>query len=277
MMSNETIGLKGASGLGDSIYGYPIAKYYASKYRKVYYMSDYPELFESIPNVEISPHKKLNYITSSDGIQPVDIRFTYCGRKYILGTSQFEDSLLSAKIRENVDLAIPWEVRNEELCDSIREAAHGRKICILAAPYEPFGREDKWGARLRIDHNSMAKIVYDRELNEKVFFVQTGNKFVLHNFDGAYNLICKTSAADLMDLVYISDVCLSQIGNMLPMAECQGKHNFIIFSESAMTCGEKFIEAIIPEKVVHYKKINKSVLDTDDRIAGEFNEFINTI
>jgi hypothetical protein len=276
-MSNNTIGLKGASGLGDSIYGYPIVKHYAEKHKTVYHMSNYPELYESIENAEIYPHQKVNYITTPDGQQPIDTRFTYCGKKYTPGTSQFRDSVTSAKIRKNLDLYIPWTIKNEELCAEIKARAKGKKICIFAAPYEPFGREDEWGKSMRINKDSMAKIVHDPELNEKVYFVQTGNKYVLHQFDNVYDMVNQTSVSDLMDLVSISDICLSQIGNMLPMAECRKKNNFIIFSEAARTCGEKFIEAITPDKTVHYKKLNTSVYDNDRKIAEKFNEVINTI
>jgi hypothetical protein len=262
--------LKGASGLGDTIIAYPIIKHYSKLYDTVHYMTDYPELYKSIGNVKCYPHQKINYIQDGDKKIGVDIRFTYCGRKYTPGSSQFEDSCISAGIKEKLDFNIDWPSKNEQY-------EKQRPICILAAPYEPFGREDEWGAILRINPKIMHAIV--DEYKDRVDFIQIGNRFVLHKINGVtYDMVNKTNVTELMDLVKMADVGLSQVGNLLPMCEALGVKTFTIFSEEALKCDNRFISSITPEKVVHYKDMNISVKDTEIKKAVEsFGKLINII
>jgi len=266
------IRLKGASGLGDTIYAWPIVKWYAQKYDTVHYMTDYPELYETLKNVICYKHLKTNDL----GGGPVDVRFTYCARKYTPGTSQFEDSVLSAKIHEKLKLKIDWTIKNTDLVNNIISRSDEKKICVLAYPYEPFGREDEWGSMLRINQEVM-QILIDR-FKDRVFFIGTGNRFVLHKTNNVdMDLHEKTSVSDMMDLISICNLGLSQIGNMLPMCESLGKKNFLIFANKAMVQTEnKFINAITPEKTVHYKHLNCSVHDemSHEVITNKFNDFI---
>ena len=272
------IGLKGASGLGDTIYAYPIVNYYAKKHKTVYYMTDYPEIYQSIPNVKCHPHQKLNYFTLKDGSkQPVDIRFTYTPRKYTPGTSQFTDSCISAGITKKIDLTIPWKIQNNPLVEKVKRLnKHKKKVCVLSAPYEPFGREDEWGKILRIDPVFMQNIV--DAYKDEVFFIQVGNKYTLKKIRGVdIDLVNKTTVSDLFDLVKICCFGLSQIGNLLPLCECLGKRNMIIFTRKAIESENRFIAAITPEKTVHYKKQNISVFDNDiEKGIIRFNGFINS-
>lgn len=265
------IRLKGASGLGDTIYAYPIVKYYAQRYDHVHYMTDYPELYKSIKNVTCYKHRKTNDM--GDGT--VDIRFTYCGMKYTPGTSQFQDSVLSARINEKLDLKIEWQIQNGRLTEDIKKRAENKKICILAEPYEPFGRLDCWGALLRIKPEVMQTIV--NTFRDKVYFIATGNRFVLHHTKHVqHDLVEKTTVSDLMDLLSICDFGLSQIGNLLPMCEALGKKNFLVFAKAAMVSENKFIKAITPEKTVHYKELNCSITDdmSEEIILNKFRSFI---
>lgn len=268
------IGLKGASGLGDTIIAWPIVKYYAKRFDIVNYMTDYPELYETIPNVRCYPHKKLNYMIDAAGRKhPVDIRFTYCPRKYTPGSNQFEDSCISAKVSESIKLEIDWIIQNDNLVEDILAASLGKKICILAAPYEPFGRDDDFGKLLRIKPDIMQAIV--DKYKDKVYFVQVGNNNVLHQIKGIMNIINKTTVSDLMDLVQVADFTLAQVGNMLPLSEALGTPSFTIFSSDGLKSENRFISSIKPEKVVTYPKINKSVIDGNITEAVEdFGKFI---
>ncbi len=269
------IGLKGASGLGDSIYGFPIIKHYAKKYDQVYCMSNYPELFSTLENVSVHKHVKLNYIKMHDGTkQPIDIRYTYTPRKYTAGTSQFTDALISAGIKEDIKLEIPWGLSASRLALDVWDKAKGKLVCVMAAPYEPFGRDDEWGKILRIQPTIMQDIV--NSFNDKVFFILVGNTYVLHDIKNVgIDLVGKTTVSELLDLVTPSDFGISQIGNLLPICEALNKRNFIIFNEKAMQCDNRFIAAITPEKTVHYKKLNKSIKDTDKNYLEAFDVFIN--
>ena len=270
------IALKGASGLGDSIYGVPIAEYYSRQYDVVHIMAGYPVLFDHLPKVKCYKHEKLNYIRNGDRKIPIGKRFTYCGRKYTAGTTQFEDSYLSIGIQEKLKLEIPWTIKNHKLIDDIKQKANGKKICYLQPPYEPFSRADQWGALLRIKPDIMQAIV--DEFNDEIFFVQSGSpKWTLHKIKNVQmDLVGKTNYVDGLDIVSMCDTGLSQIGNTLPMCECQNKKNFVIFSHAAMISENRFLASIIPEKVVHYKKLNCSVIDNEKirHILEKFEEHI---
>jgi len=276
----SSIAIKGASGLGDTIYLYPIAKHFSTLYDTVHLMSDYPELFESLPKVKCFPHKKLNYIPLGEGKkQPIDLRCTYGPRKHKPGTSQFEDMLIFGKHSlkgqnhphwnmPELELKIDWSIKNEELVRTTKAVAKGRKICVVAAPYEPFGREDEWGAVLRIKPEVIQDIC--TRYRESILFITIGNKYTLHRPTVEHDLVEQTTVSDLMDLVSISDICLSQIGNLLPMAEALGKKNFIVFAEGIKQASHPFISSITPQKTIHFKHLNKSVYDSSDNITESF-------
>ncbi len=271
------LAIKGASGVGDSVYGYPIANYYSKDYDKIYYMSNYPELFEGIKNVECHRHTKLNYISlpeaESARKKHIDIRFSYAPRKHIPGTSQFEDSCISAGIQSRVELKIPWTVRNTALTRRVRESAKGRKVCIVAAPYQPFGRDDKWGDEIKIDPESIQRIMDD--LREQFLFVLTGNKYCLYRPTCTeYDLIDQTSVTDLMDIISTADCCLSQIGNLLPMSEALEKKSVIIFSHKIPDMKHPFLRAITPEKTIHRKDLAYSVTDNNLDISKLFYDHL---
>ncbi len=274
------IAIKGASGLGDSIYLVPIAKHYSTDYDQINIMTNYPMLFEHLPKVKCYKHEKLNYIRIPGGQIPINQRFTYGARKYTPGTSQYTDYLMFGNVDTNIPLEMDWAVRSTELIGNIKKNAMGDKICILSAPYVPFGRVDEWGAILRIKPDIMQAIV-DKYKND-IYFVQVGNEFALHRIKGVQlDLISKTSVADLLDLVSICDIGLSQIGNLLPLCECLNKKNFLIFSQDAMQSENRFCAAITPDKTVHYKDLNLSVIDNIkntsehiDKCVGMFGELI---
>ena len=266
-----TIGLKGASGLGDTILAYPIVKYYADRYDVVYYMTDYPELYETLRNVVCSKHEKVNYINIRGGIKhPVNIRFTYCGRKYTEGTSQFQDTCMSAGVPKTLECKIDWTIKNKQ-----NDYRNDKPVCVLSAPYEPFGREDQWGKLLRINNDVMDAIV--ESYKDRVDFVQIGNKYTLYKVPNVkHDLVNKTSVSDLMDIVSTCDIGLSQIGNLLPMCEALGKKSFTIFSKKALMCDNKFLNSITPDKVVHDRSKNCSIIDDDiDNAVRKFGETIN--
>lgn len=272
------IGIKGQSGLGDSIYLYPIVKHFSPKFDKVHVMTNYPELFGSIENVTCYRHLKLNHVTEETTQReiPISVRASYAGGKHKPGTSQFEDYCLFSGITDKLNLSLPWTIKNKDLESVVKNVAKGRKISIVAAPYQPFGRDDKWGNELCINPESIQSII-DKH-NKEFLFIAVGNKYCLDKLSIEYDLIDKTTIPDLLDLVKMSDICISQIGNMLPMAECMGKKNLIIFAdytrkikEPYRSKEESFLSAITPEKCVHYKHLNKSVYDNEETI-GVFRE-----
>jgi hypothetical protein len=266
--------IKGASGLGDTVYLYPIAKHFSTKYDTVHLMSNYPEIFESIPNVICHKHLKLNYVPIVEGDKvrkkEVDIRFTYGPRKHKIGTSQYEDMYLWAIENFNInfpklELEIPWEIKNKELISTVRMIANKRserKIAVVAAPYQPFGREDKFGDEIKIKPEMIQYICDDlKEMGYLVIVV--GNEYALYEPICEYNLIGSTTVSDLFDLVSVADLTVTQIGNLLPISEVLGKKNITIFSENIPNCDHKFLKAITPDKCVHYKDLNLSLYDNE--------------
>ena len=156
------------SGLGDGIYMYPIIKWFCNSYDKVHVMCNYPEIFETLPQVQCHRHLKLNYIVlpnENNRKQNIEFRFSYGPYKHHHGSSQYQDMLTFGRRQypelPNLPLEMPWEVKNAELVDKINSVAGKRKIAIIAAPYQPFGRTDKFGEEIKIDNQVMQIIVDD--------------------------------------------------------------------------------------------------------------------
>lgn len=269
------LGMKSQSGLGDAVYVYPIVKHFSPKFDHIYLMNNYPEIFESIKNVSCHRHLKLNYIAIPEGDNvrkiPVNIRCTAGAGKYKQGTSQFEDILAFSGIGQKLDFKLDWSIHNPELINTIKLVAKGRPVCVVAAPYEPFGRDDGIGADMRINPKSIQRIL--DKFRKEILFITTGNRYCLHKLTAEHDLVDQTSVSDLIDIVSISDMTLGQVGHMLPISESLGKKNFLVFAEKSFNSKEKFIRAITPEKVVHYKHLNTSVKDTDDNIINKFRTF----
>ena len=154
----------------------------------------------------------------------------------------------------------------------MRRAGKSR-LCVVASPYRPFGRADEFGKELTINYKVMDRIM---AAYPDLFYIQVGKEPPIHflsNID--LNLNFKTTPADLMDIVSISEICLCQIGHMLPVAESLNKKVFVIFAENGFKSQSKFITAITPGKTI-CKRSSEYCVDTEpqDVINKRFGKML---
>jgi hypothetical protein len=141
----------------------------------------------------------------------------------------------------------------------------------VTAPFKPFGREDNWGKEMTVDFTCMDRLITAKK--DDYFFIQTCKDdpiYKLKHID--FNLSRKTTVSDLIDIASLSSVLIGQVGHCLPLAECLNKPALIFFSANGLKCGNKFLESITPEKVIHKKNMIKYIIDnwSEAKIGTEF-------
>lgn len=249
---DDEIRIKSASGLGDTIYIYPVARHLLdSGFKNITVMTNYPDVFQDLP-VKTIKHTK-DWAT---------YKISYAGAKRKKETDQYQDVLIAAGIPISTPLEIPWEIRNNEIVEHVRKRAKGKKIALISTPYTIFGREDEWGKEYRIDYRKYDEFL--SLLRDEYFIVSTGTKepiYLLNNVD--MSMVRKTSVSDLLDLVYDSDTCVYQVGHMLPICEALNKRSFCFFSAVGMSLDNQFLRTITPSKVIHKKDICRGIVDIE--------------
>ena len=253
------IRLKCASGLGDSIYIYPVLKEYLKKYdsRDITIMTNYPEIFQDL-GVKTIRHTK----------DWASHKISYCPRKYDTSTTQFQDVLMASRLPTDIKLNIPWKVKEP---DYINKLYQKMKIpfnyLVVAAPYVPFGRCDGFGKELTIKYQYLDDIL--RQLKKDYFVIQVGSEdsvYQLKNID--LNLCRKTTITQLMDLTSQASFVVGQVGHMIPIAEALNIPGMIVFSKNGLDCPNKFISSITPQKIIHKKNLLMHCTD---------NEYMKTV
>lgn len=255
--------IKGASGLGDSIYLHPITCHHLAKGETdITVMTNYPELFQDLP-VKTIRHSK-DY---------ADKKISYCSRKYHLNSTQWEDVCIAADVGKKLDLRIKWGVKNQALVDLVKKRAKGKEFVVVATPYKPFGREDEFGKEMTLDYRVVDKLIKN---NPQYFWVQTGREDALYKLPVDLDLNRKTTAADVMDLVVHSKGVVAPVGHMLPICESLNKRMLCFFSRNGLNCENRFISSIKPQKVIHKKHLVSHVVDDEsmESIQIAFNEVV---
>ncbi len=250
---SKSILVSGASGLGDSVYLYAIAKYliYHQGEPEVVVRTKWPTLFKPLPvktvNLSITPENvKGQYRV---------IQCRYWERKGNQETSQWQDSLILANLNE---ADVPFEF------DSINTGKFeiklkDKKLCLIKNPYVSF----KESSELSWDINILRRII--KEFKNEYFFVLVGHgnseqKVEIEGID--LDLINQTSVQDLSFLVKQSDMIITRTGHLVPMAEAQGRRCFVIFSQRGLNSQEKIVRQITPQKVISRPELAYSVVDS---------------
>jgi hypothetical protein len=265
--------IKCASGFGDAIYAYPIVRHLieSGKEEHITVMTDYHQIYDCAPFKD-----KLSFLRHSKDF--AQYKISYCGRKYKAGTSQFQDVCMAAEVPTDLDFSIDWEIQNQDLINTIKKLARRKEapICLISAPFKPFGRVDEFGVELTVNFKRMDDLI--RRNRDKYFFVQVCKnvpEYALNNID--LNLAGKTTISDVLDIMSISDCSMGQIGHILPLSEVFKVPCLLFFSRKGLNCENRFISSITYDKIVHYKDIIKYCVDdeTDVEIDRKWFETTN--
>jgi hypothetical protein len=249
--------IKGASGLGDAVYLYPIVKHYVTQTQDLRVMTNFPEIYADL-KVKTIPFTK----------QHGDVNCNYCNRKYTKGTTQFEDMVINAGLENHdIQFEMPYKRKSRFISTPFEDDDTGMPLCVLPAPYLPMNSQKSKELLYNID---VVQELIDE--NMSFLFVQVGNDPIAR-FEVDYDFCGKTSVNDLLDICSLADIIITPPGNLLPMGEALNKKTFLIFSEKGLKSKDPFISSITPEKLIT-KSTTWFAIDTDEDLQEKFKQFL---
>ena len=237
--------IRGGSGLGDSIYLRPIVEYLAVS-NPITVLSFFPDVFLGCKNVSVEPFQKSN----------VDVIAHYSTRRHIQTSTQYNDMVVTARIKEPVPLRFEWQIQNLELVRTLIDTAKGRPIILVHGGRAPFGRADGYGMEVMPWRCGFLPIL---ETLSDCFLVRIG-KGEQYPLKVDMDLQDLTTVTDLLDLGYICDGVVTQCGYPVPLAECFDKPLLAVWSARGLTSPKELIRTITPQKILS-KSTSKYVLD----------------
>lgn len=234
-------------GLGDAIYLQSVVRHLVSKGQELNALCNYPDVFIPLKDkVKVSPFTREN----------VDIVAHYSLRKPYK-TKQFDDCVIQAGIKEQVDLRIDWEVQDNQF---IRQFKRLNKPILLVLIYRlPMDRADRFAEELLPDFDVMQSII--NTLKDAYTVVLCGAGEPLKHYEGIdIDVSNKTSVSQLFDLASISDLMLGYCSFFVPLAESLNKKALFVWSDKGLKSNIHYIKQITPEKIL-YKDSSQFVID----------------
>ncbi len=226
--------IRGESGLGDSIYLYPIVKSYLDNVKEpIAVYSNYPEVFEDL---------KCLVLPFSKNIDDEAKIFSYLPNKSNSETTILED--ITSSCPYQINFYKEHKIKNHNFIKNIlKNKPNNKKICIVRY-IEP--RHNK--KRLdNVDCNPNLINRFISEFKKDYYFVGIGtNNYYKIKCD--MDLMGQTSVSDLFDLVFISNLVIAQVGYTVPLCELLHKNNIAIFPKKWQTAN-LFLKTITPNKI----------------------------
>lgn len=248
--------LRGASGLGDAVYMYPVLKYYLEHGQHIELLTRYNEIY--------APLQKYKLILSDRYSKQPEVECRYSPRYPDPSTTTYEDTLFFAGIRENIPLAIEFEKKAIKKLESLK----GHKICVVRTPALPMkGRED---AKILIPKAEFTQAIITNMSKAGYAIVSVGSR---NDFSGKplanvdLDLTDQLDIRQLLTMVSLADCVVTQPSFLLPFAETLNKPCFLLFSGLAMRTPRKFYHQIVPKKIINKHEIVSWAVD-DDGLAG---------
>jgi len=228
--------IRGGSGLGDAVYMRPVAEHFVRKGHAVTVCSDYPDVFLGA-GVQAEPFSRLR----------IDVLAHYAARKAIVGTTQWDDVCVSAKIAP-MPFAFAWAVRNRALVDDVRHAARGRPLVLIHGGYVPMGRSDGFGKELLPLPSAFDAVL--RALDD-CCFVRVGKGSPLYQLKCSIDLHDRTSVSDLLDLFSACDAVVAQCSYAVPLAEVFDKMLIAVWASKGLAhAPQAYVRQVTPQKVL---------------------------
>lgn len=249
--------VRGGSGLGDSLFVYPIARHFLRKGNSVKVLSDWGEVFSQL-GVSVGPFSRQGATRIAH----------YSLRRGFPTSNQFQDCCFSSKLRpEDVEYKMDWVPKRKIL-------PVGRPNILVQMPREPFNRGDNFGIDLLPDCSRIQKII--DLLKDRFSFILVGSGKPLYEFSGLMiDLSNKTSVSDLIDLASTADGFIGYPSFMVPLSELFDKPSLFVWSKKGLTSGKLVLRQITPRKVLS-KNSSSFVIDDVDP-TGAANAFYNKV
>jgi hypothetical protein len=238
--------LRGAGGFGDSIYMYPVLKYFLKKGETVEILTKYPDIY--------APLRKLGLIISDRYSKAPDTECRYAPRYSIQVTTTYQDTLILSGAPPSLPFTIEFEHPKEFAFST------NKKICVIRKPTMPM--KGKSGGDILIPDCSIIQRLIDKYRND-YYFVLAGNpegefNFPLRGID--LDLTEKLTIPEVLQLAFQSDMIITQCGFFIPICETLNRRCFILFSDKGMKSNYKFSPHITPRKVINnYSAVNFAI------------------
>lgn len=232
------LAIRGGAGLGDSIYVQSVARYFSEKGHSVEVCSDWPDVFRPLAGVKVSPFRR----------DRIDHLAHYSRRRAAIGTDQFQDCCIEARIAEPVDFRLDWHPAKTDLVYRLRSV--GRPIIAVQMPRAPFGRKDGFGSEFLPDCRRIQQAI--DAIGVRAYFVQIGSGTKLHEFHGIdLDLANRTSVSDVIDVGYAADAFLGFCSFIVPLAESLNKPALLIWSRRGLKSPHEVVRQMTPKKILH--------------------------
>lgn len=236
-------------GLGDALYLQAVARHLVLNGIRPEVCNNWPEVFIPLADkIVLSPFRRDN----------IKMIAHYSTRRRAPGTTQFQDCLVQAGIREQVELKIDWVPINQRLI--ARAVAPGLPVVLVALPRAPMGRKDGFGLEL-LPNCQVLQSAID-QLRGRATVIQVGAGVPLYHFTGVdIDLANKTSVSDLLDLAWVADGFLGYISFLIPLAESFAKPALLVWARAGLTSTKhEVLRHFSPKKILH-RPTSKFVVD----------------
>jgi hypothetical protein len=231
--------VRAGRGLGDSIYLQSVVRELArASGLRWRVRSDYPDVFLPLgDSVNVIPFGR-------DGVTLVA---HYTTRKHILGSSQFEDMCIAARIDRRTRLVLGWQLRQTPLVEALRRV--DRPIVVVGLPRTPMGRTDGFGIEI-MPRPAALQSALDL-VRQDAYIVQIGSGPAMFELQGIdCDLANRTSIADVLDVAMLAAGFYGFPSFLIPLAESVGRPCFVVWSRRIATAGSAFIRSITPGKLL---------------------------
>jgi hypothetical protein len=229
--------IHGASGLGDAVYLYPIAKRLLDEGHDVTILTNYPTIYETL-KCKTAPFDK----TKGES-------YSYVNRKHIPETDQYIDMCINAEMYPNYP-PLTMDYQSKALY-------HYEPIAVVVAPCVPFGQSYRPDYEC-IMPNVKAMDDYIETLKRDYTIIQVGKNPIIKLYSDV-DLTGNTTLDEYINLLFNADLIVSQVGNALSFAEAFNNKATIFFPLNARNSDNQFLRTITAEKVIHKKNLIKSI------------------
>ena len=242
------IRIRGASGLGDSVYLRAIAEHFARQGDQVIACSNFPDIFKGSP-VTPEPFRRTD----------VDLVAHYVTGKTRRGTTQWQDVCISAGALGEVPFRFDWARGSSGMVERVRDLAGDLPVVLVHGGRVPMNRTDGFGAKIMPAREAFVRVL--GRVGAGCFLVAVGR-----HVDRVYGLPCDldltdaTTVPDLLDLFQDCDGVVGQCSFAVPMAEVFDRPLLAVWSSEGLADREPYVRAITPEKVLS-KASSRYVVD----------------
>lgn len=254
------IKIRGARGLGDAFYIYPVVKYFIDKGEAVEVMTNYPEVYET-----------LNCKTISRAGNP-DINLSYATRYGEKSTTIYQDTLIMGGLeKENIPFVADYKWRENS------EFPTNKKICVIKSPGYAMGRKDRDTACLIPDLKVYQEII--NSFKNKCYFVLSGLKNDFNfNLEGIDEDLTHIDVIPrLASLIDRADIVLTQSSHFMAIAQMLNTKCFVVFNHEGLKTNIKFYRHITPAKAISNKEMSGHAIDDEpiNKILAKFERLLD--